>query len=131
MITNKLPYWLKDAEELSNNRAKWDWLKFKIKTSSIALSKKVSKDRQKREEEVNAKYQDALSLFQQNLCDATRLETKKIKLELEALYDEKVEGIPVHARARWHEDGEKNNKYFLNLEKRNNIKKHIRKLFIS
>ena len=77
MITNKLPYWLKDAEELSNNRAKWDWLKFKIKTSLIALSKKVSKDRQKREEEVNAKYQDALNLFQQNLFDATRLETKK------------------------------------------------------
>ena len=63
MITNELPYLLKDAEELSNNRTKWDWLKFKIKTSSIALSKKISKDRQKRGEELSAKYQDALDHF--------------------------------------------------------------------
>lgn len=43
----------------------------------------------------------------------------------------KVEGIIIRSRARWHEHGEKNSKYFLNLEKQNNIKKHIRKLFVS
>ena len=45
----------------------------------------------------------------------------KFKNELETLYDERVEGIVVRARARWHEHGEKSSKYFLNLEKRNNI----------
>ena len=91
----------------------------------------MSKDRQKREEELNSKYQDMLKKFQENPCEATRLETEKVKNELEALCDEKVEGIIIRSRARWHEHGEKNSKYFLNLEKRNNIKKHIRKLFIS
>ena len=33
--------------------------------------------------------------------------------------------------ARWHEHGEKNSKFFLNLEKRNHIRKHIRKLYRS
>ena len=33
--------------------------------------------------------------------------------------------------ARWHEHGERSTKYFLNLEKRNHVKKHIRKLLIS
>ena len=47
------------------------------------------------------------------------------------MYDKKVEGLIIRARARWHEHGEKNSKYFLNLEKRNHIKKHIRKLYIS
>jgi len=37
----------------------------------------------------------------------------------------------VRERARWHEQGEKSTKKFLNLEKRNHIKKHIRKLHIS
>jgi len=37
----------------------------------------------------------------------------------------------VRARVRWHEQGEKSTKYFLNLEKRNHIKKHIRTLHIS
>ena len=49
---------------------------------------------------------------------------------MERLFEEKVEGIIVRSRARWHEHGEKNSKYFLNLEKPNSIKKHIRKLYI-
>ena len=37
----------------------------------------------------------------------------------------------IRARARWHEHGERSSKYFLNLEKRNHVKKHMRKLKIS
>ena len=116
---------------MSNNRVKWDWIKFKIKTSSIALSNKISRKRKKLEEELNFKYQDALKRFQQNPFNATKLEIEKIKREIETLYDEKVEGIIVCSRASWYEHGEKNSKYFLNLEKRNNIRKHVRKLYIS
>ena len=72
-----------------------------------------------------------LKIFQDNPCETTRLEAEGVKSELEALYDKKVEGIIIRSRARWHKHGEKNSKYFLNLEKRNNIKKHIWKLFVS
>ena len=130
-ITSELPTWVQEANDLSNNRIKWDWLKFKIKMCSIAFSKKTSRERQKLEEELNSKYQDALNRFQQNPSNDTKQEVEKLKSELEALYDRKVEGIIVRSRARWHEHGEKNSKYFLNLEKRNHIKKHIRKLYIS
>ena len=37
-ITSELPTWVEEANDLSNNRIKWDWLKFKIKMSSIAFS---------------------------------------------------------------------------------------------
>ncbi|KAL9980264.1 hypothetical protein ACROYT_G008824 [Oculina patagonica] len=60
MISKELPNWLEDARDLSDKRAKWDWLKFKIKTSSIIYSKQLSKDRQRREEELNARHQDML-----------------------------------------------------------------------
>ena len=50
---------------------------------------------------------------------------------MERLYEEKVERIFVRSRACWHEHREKNSKYFLNFEKRNSVKKHIRKLCIS
>ena len=56
---------------------------------------------------------------------------ERCKSELELMYDKKVEGLIIRARARWHEHGEKNSKYFLNLEKHNHIKKHMRKLYIS
>ena len=124
MINNDLPLWLEEARDLLN-RSKWDWIKFKIKTSSIIYSKKVSKDRKQREKELNFKYQRALKRFQDNPNDATKLESENLKHELETLYDEKVEGIIIRSRARWYEHGEKNSKYFLNLEKRNNIKKHM------
>ena len=32
-INSELPNWLDDAKDLSDNGAKWDWLKFKIKTN--------------------------------------------------------------------------------------------------
>ena len=131
MINKELPNWLKDAKDLSDKRVKWDWLKFKIKTSSIAYSKKLSSDQKSKEGNLNLKYQALLKTFQDNPCETTRLETEKVKSELEALYDKKVEEIIIRSRVRWHKHGEKNSKYFLNLEKRNNIKKHIRKLFVS
>ena len=130
-ITSELPTWVEQANNLSNDRIKWDWLKFKIKMSSVAFSKKMSRERRTLEEELNSKYQDALNRFQQNPSNVTKQEAEKLKSELEALYDQKVEGIIVRSRARWHEHGEKNSKYFLNLEKVNHIKKHIRKLYIS
>ena len=130
MITDGLPNWIEEASDLSNNRVKWDWIKFKIKMNSITLSKKLSRERQKLEDKLNFKYQDTLKRFQQNPSNATKLEIEKLKREIETLYDEKVEGIIVRSRARWHEHGEKNSKYFLNLEERNNIKKHLRKLYI-
>ena len=91
----------------------------------------MSRERRKLEEELNSKYQDALNRFQQSSSNDTRQEVEKLKSKLEALYDQKVEGIIVPSRARWHEHGEKNSKYFLNLEKRNHIKTHIGKLYIS
>ena len=130
-ITSELPTWVQEANDLSNNRIKWDWLKFKIEMSSIGFSKKMSRERRKLEEELNSKYQDALNRFQQNPSNDTKQEVEKPKSELEALYDQKAEGIIVRSRACWYEHGEKNSKYFLNLEKRNHIKKHIRKLYIS
>ena len=50
---------------------------------------------------------------------------------MELFYEEKVKEIIIRARDRWYEHGEKSTKYFFNLEKRNHIKKHMRKLKIN
>ena len=74
------------------------------------------------------KYQDAQVNFEKNPCVETRKVLEECKIDLERFYDKKTEGIIVRSRARWHEHGEKSNKYFLNLEKRNHMRKHIRKI---
>ena len=131
MINNKLPMWLEEAKDLKNPRYIWDWIKFNIKNDSIIFSTQILKNRRKHEEDLTCRYQESPNAFQENPCDNTRITMERIKNELELLYDKKVEGIITWAKARWHEHGEKNSKYFLNLEKRNHIKKHIRKLYIS
>ena len=71
------------------------------------LFKTTIKRSTKKGKEFNSKYQDTLKKLQDNPCETTRSKTEKLKHELEALYDEKVEGIIIRSRARWHEHGEK------------------------
>ena len=85
MINNEFPVWLEEAKDLSSTRSKWDWIKFNIRTCSIAYSKKLKKDRKKQEEELNSKYQFALKCFQENPNDVTRLQLENLKNELEIL----------------------------------------------
>ena len=55
-------------------------------------------------------------------CDPTNKNARDFntaKEKLEHFYLEKLQGIIIRARAQWCEHGEKSTKYFLNLEKRN------------
>ena len=48
--------------------------------------------------------------------------------KLESFCNKNVKGTIIQIQCRWHKHGEKCTKYFLNLEKRNHVKKHVRKL---
>ena len=52
----------------------------------------------------------------------------QIKGKWEKLIKKKPNGIILRSKAKWSEEGEKNTKYFLNLEKRNYNQKTIKKL---
>ena len=83
------------------------------------------------EQQLNDQFQQATSAYQDSPTQENLSALNVLKEKMEELYEKKVEGIIVRSRARWHEYGEKNSKYFFNLEKRNHIRKHIRKLRLS
>ena len=56
------------------------------------------------------------------------MEYFQCKSEWEDLESNKTQGIILRSKAKWAEDGEKNTKFFLNLEKRNYNRKYIKKL---
>ena len=56
---------------------------------------------------------------------------RRLKSKWEQIENIKVEGAIIRSKAKWVEEGEKNTKYFLNLEKRNYEKKCIRKLILN
>ena len=53
---------------------------------------------------------------------------EKYKIEYDSIYDYITQGNIIQSKAAWYEKGEKNNKYFLNLEKSRKAKNCIRKL---
>ena len=75
-------------------------------------------------------YEEATKKIEQDPSDSNLKTLNEAKEILESYYEEKTRGVIIRARARWHEHGERSTKYFLNLEKRNHVKKHIRKLLV-
>ena len=76
-------------------------------------------------------YQIATKKFEEDPTVSNKNRLNEVKDALELFYEEKTKGIIIRARARWHEHGERSTRCFLNLEKRNIVKKHIRKLLVS
>ena len=55
--------------------------------------------------------------LQTEYSDSLRSELEKIKTKLSKIASVKTLGTIIRSRARWYEHGEKNSKYFYNLEK--------------
>ena len=131
-VTEMLPVWTAEGrKELSDSRNVWDWIKYNIRAHAIKYSKKKAKDRNATELNLQDDLRKAKQEYETTPSDSNATRFNAAQEKLETFYEEKTKGIIIRARARWHEHGEKSTKYFLNLEKRNHIKKHIRKLHIS
>ena len=123
-----LPTWLRQGNrELSDPRSVWDWVKYNVKKYSRLYSMNKCKQRHLEEQHLNRQFQEATAAYQNCPSQENLSVLNVLKEKMEHLYEKKVEGIIIRSRARWHEHGEKNSKYFLNLEKRNHVRKHIRK----
>ena len=131
-LTKMLPVCIAEGrKELSNHRNIWDWIKYNIRAHAIKYSKTKAKKRNERGFKLEKEYTEARQAFEKNPNDLNGNNLNAAKEKLELFYDEKVNGIIIRARVCWHEHGKKSTKYFLNLEKRNHVKKHIRKLVVS
>ena len=124
----------KHIENSKNNqidsRLVWDVLKIEIRDHTIMYCKNKSKlNRQERrslEKELNVRLakRNSMNVEDTNLNDHINL----LELKLEKIYQEKAKGAQVRAREQWVELGEKNNSYFLGLEKKRQVKKSINKI---
>jgi len=63
--------------------------------------------------------------------DSLRSELERIKTKLSKIASVKTRGTIIRSRACWYEHGEKNSKYFYNLEKTNQRKKHTTALKVN
>ena len=104
-------------------------IKLKVRESSIFYGKEKAKSRRTDE----TKQYDTITYLEKKI-DGTmspilkgELEQKLIeaKENLEKMYEYKTQGTILRSKTRWYNEGEKNSKYFFNLEKRHFKRKVI------
>ena len=126
-LKNNLPEWKTTGiNNLSDKRSIWDWLKCKIRNHAIYYSKQKAIERSAREKLLHTTYEEAAKRYERDPSTINQNSLNEAKEILKHFYEEKMRGIImiIRARALWHEQGEGSSKYFLNLEKRNNVRKH-------
>ena len=120
---------LDEAKNLSSVK-RWEFLKFKVKQRFIQIASNVKNKRNIRldelEKEINVLEDRIKSHPNSDSDNIENLQSKK--KEFEDLQEDQVRGIMIRTKAKWISEGERNTKYFMNLEKRNFQKKCIRRL---
>ena len=101
----------------------WEMVKLKVRESSINFGIKKKKKMASEQNEI----EQSVAILEKRISDASvddsqkqnlwvQLETEK--QELERIVEYQTKGAVLRSKSRWYNEGEKNTKYFLNLEKR-------------
>ena len=106
-------------------------LKYKIRQFTINYSKTKARDRRAKVNELEEKLQNCTEKCDKDPSKQNVEDLECLQAEYDQLYDYITQGAIVRSRATWYEKGEKNNKYFLNLEKSNKEKSCLRKVLKS
>ena len=106
---------------------KWNYLKYKIRQFAKQYSIVKAKERRAKRVKLELRVKELEGLLSTDSQEIAK-EYYYCKQELESIYTYITEGIIMRSKTDWYEHGEKSTKYFLNLEKRNKAKSHIRKI---
>ena len=90
-----------------------------IRAFTIAFSKKKAKEKRDEESVLLSEMMRLQTKLQTSYSDSLNTELERTKFKLSKIASIKTRGTIVRSRARWYEYGERNSKYFYNLEKRN------------
>jgi hypothetical protein len=115
-------------EHIENKGTLWDIVKMEIRSSTICFSKKNAAKNRDNLKETLIEHDRLEKEMATNPSDELLKDYESTKLEIEHYNNEKANGVLIRSKANWAEFGEKNSKYFLNLEKRNYKNKCITKL---
>ena len=128
LLTFKIPMFAKKHEQVNDKGLYREMIKMEIRAFTITFSKKKAKRKRDEESILLSELMRLQTKLQASYSDSLKTELERIKFKLFKIAGTKTRRTIVHSRARWHEHGERDSKYFYNLEKRNQKKKHITSL---
>ena len=131
-MRQNIPAFIEKHRNVLDLGLKWDVIKMEIRGFTVQYSKRRARLEKDKKNQLLIK----LNELQEKLCSSRNdpnllNEYLTLKAKLEKVLNKKIKGTILRSKARWYENGEKNSKYFLNLEKRNFLRKKISKLKLS
>ncbi len=103
----------------------WEMIKFNVRSTSVRFAIENKKKEKLQEKSLNLDISKLEEEYDKSPTDEIFNQLSVKKQELEQLIAIKTKGAIIRSKARWVEEGEKNTKYFFNLEKRNYVNKMI------
>ena len=128
LITSRCQDWLIKFQDVEDKQLLWDLVKYRIRQNTISYSKTKAKERKNKLADLENRLKRSDELCACHATEQNKLDLEKLKGEYDFMYDYITRGNIVRSKATWYEKREKNNKYFLGLEKSRNKKNCIRKL---
>uniref|UniRef100_A0A8C6M6K1 Reverse transcriptase domain-containing protein n=1 Tax=Nothobranchius furzeri TaxID=105023 RepID=A0A8C6M6K1_NOTFU len=117
------------SEELDTSVRKWEFFKYKVRQFSISFSKTILRESQKKEIDLVKELNFYCSNSSPTEDDKQKI--RNLQSTLDEMYTQKAKGAFIRSRAKWIEEGEKNNAYFCNLEKRRQKQNSIKSILIN
>ena len=123
-------YKSKVNEGIIDIRLLWDTLKVEIREATIAFCKSKNKLKNDITKFLETELAESIELQDRfNITDKQFTnKIDRLQSKPEEIYKEKARGAQIRSREKWVEFGEKNNAYFLGLEKQRQSRKSIDKL---
>ena len=128
-IKLNIPIFKKKYEETQDLGLKWDLIKMEIRGFTIQYSKRKAKKHRDEEKILHQKVNNPQANAEENPHDRNIiLELQSVRSRLKKITLTKTKGAILRSKVRGHEEGERNTKYFYNLEKRHHALKTVSKL---
>ncbi|KXJ08963.1 Transposon TX1 uncharacterized 149 kDa protein [Exaiptasia diaphana] len=119
---------LMDEQNIKDPQIRWELIKYEVRKVSMAFSKQRARYRKSKYNDIESKIKNIEELDGWEKREEVLQKHDTLVKELERMSNYITEGIIIRSRTKWYELGEKSNKYFLSLEKRNKSKTHVKKL---
>ena len=131
LLTFMIPVFAKKHQHVKDQGLYWEMIKMEIRAFTIKFSKEKAKQKCNEEKALLSEMTKIQIKLQTSYSDSLKSDMEKIKSKLSRIASVKTRGAIVRSRTRWYEHGERNSKYFYNLEKTNQKKKHITSLVVN
>ena len=117
-----------DLEFVIDDQLLFETIKLKIRGKTIAYSAEKKRNTDKEEKLLEKEIEEIYRKYIGNPTSDQLISLNHAQEKLKTLREKKIEGVMIRAKAKWHCEGERNSKYFLNLEKQHFLEKKIPKL---